>query len=89
MDRSFWLNSVKILLTFRSYSCVQNTNVTVKQGEGESVGHGYSQNQAQHLKLRVGNVQKSLNSVSKVSMNSKCVSQVCSLLASPYRPMIK
>lgn len=53
MDRSFWLNSVKVLLTFRSYSCVQNTNVTVKQGEGESIGHGYWQVQAQHLELCV------------------------------------
>lgn len=46
MDRSFWLNSVKILLTFRSYNCVKNTNVTVKQAEGESIGHSYKQIQA-------------------------------------------
>lgn len=62
MESSFWLNSVKILLMFRSYSCVQNTNVTVKQGEGESIGLGYEQFQAQHWKLCATNVQKSLNS---------------------------
>lgn len=53
MDRSVWLNSVKILLTFPSYSCVQNTNVTVKQGGGESIRWGYYQIQAQHLNLCV------------------------------------
>lgn len=37
MGTGYWLSSLKAVLTFQSYSCIQNTNVTVKQGEGESI----------------------------------------------------